>query len=141
MDNFIDLNIFGIFGKYEDWEIRFISNAICKVLCDLSITLRQNRKFSYIWIEDLMPILEYFIENEVSYKNYNVVPDKKYLLLDLAELIRNINGKNIEIKVAKGGIGLEYNGNNQRLRNEFKNVVFTDLKDAVKICTYTMLLL
>ncbi|MDR2644409.1 MAG: NAD(P)-dependent oxidoreductase [Endomicrobium sp.] len=132
LDNFVDLNIFGIFGKNEDWEIRFISNAICKVLYGLPITLRQNRKFSYIWIEDLMPILEYFIENKVHYKSYNVVPDEKCSLFDLAELVRNINGENIEIKVAKKGIGLEYSGNNQRLRNEFKNVVFTDLKDAVK---------
>ncbi|MBP5297104.1 MAG: NAD-dependent epimerase/dehydratase family protein, partial [Bacteriovoracaceae bacterium] len=44
----VDLNIFGIFGKYEDWEIRFISNAICKALYHLPITLRQNRRFSYL---------------------------------------------------------------------------------------------
>ena len=29
-DNIIELRIFGIFGKYEDYAIRFISNAICK---------------------------------------------------------------------------------------------------------------
>jgi GDP-L-fucose synthase len=132
LNNFIDLNIFGIFGKNEDWEIRFISNAICKVLYDLPITLRQNRKFSYLWIEDLMPILEYFIENKVHYKSYNVIPDEKCYLLDLAKLVRDISGKNFKIEVAKDGAGLEYNGNNQRLRNEFKNMVFTDLRDAVK---------
>jgi GDP-L-fucose synthase len=131
LNNFIDLNIFGIFGKYEDWEIRFISNAICKVLYGLPITLRQNRKFSYLWIEDLMPILEYFIENKVQYKSYNIVPDEKNYLLDLAKVVRDISGKNVEIKVAKGGLGLEYNGNNQRLKNEFKNIVFTDPKRAI----------
>ena len=47
----VDLNIFGIFGKYEDWEIRFISNAICKALYQLPITLRQNRRFSYLFVD------------------------------------------------------------------------------------------
>ena len=32
LPNFYDLNIFGIFGKYEDYSIRFISNAIAKSL-------------------------------------------------------------------------------------------------------------
>lgn len=132
LNNFIDLNIFGIFGKYEDWEIRFISNAICKVLYGLPITLRQNRKFSYLWIEDLMPILEYFIENKVQYKSYNIVPDEKNYLLDLAKVVRDISGKNVEIKVAKGGLGLEYNGNNQRLKNEFKKYSFHRSKKSNK---------
>ena len=58
----IDLRVFGIFGKYEDYAIRFISNAICKAIHDLPITIKQNRKFDYIDIDDLMPILEFFIE-------------------------------------------------------------------------------
>ncbi|MDR2437268.1 MAG: NAD-dependent epimerase/dehydratase family protein [Endomicrobium sp.] len=132
LDNFVDLNIFGIFGKYEDWKIRFISNAICKALYGLPITIRQNRKFSYLWIEELMPILEYFIENKSQYKSYNIVPDKKSCLLDLAKLVRDISGRNIEIEVAKEGMGLEYNGNNQRLKDEFKNIIFTDLKIAIE---------
>ncbi len=38
LDNVIELRPFGVFGKYEDWEIRFISNAICKALFDFPIT-------------------------------------------------------------------------------------------------------
>ena len=69
LPNVIELNIFGIFGKYEDWEIRFISNAICKTLFGLPITLRQNRRFSYLYISDLMPILDYFIEHDAHRRN------------------------------------------------------------------------
>lgn len=130
LDNFVDLNIFGIFGKYEDWQIRFISNAICKTLFDLPITLRQNRRFSYLYIDDLMPILEFFIENNVKYKSYNIVPDEKIELFQITELIKEISGKNIEIKVAQEGFGLDYTGDNSRLRNEF-DAKFTSLRDAV----------
>ena len=62
--NIIELRLFGVFGKYEDYSIRFISNAICKALFDLPITIKQNRKFDYLYIEDLMPILQYFINND-----------------------------------------------------------------------------
>ncbi|NDC41926.1 MAG: NAD-dependent epimerase/dehydratase family protein, partial [Chitinophagia bacterium] len=50
LENVYDFRIFGIFGKYEDYAIRFISNAICKALYDLPITLRQNRMFDYLYI-------------------------------------------------------------------------------------------
>lgn len=131
LDKFIDLNIFGIFGKYEDWQIRFISNAICKTLFDLPITLRQNRIFSYLYIDDLMPILEFFIENSVKYKQYNIVPNEKIDLFEIAKIVKEISNKNLEIKIAKKGNGLEYTGNNERLVSEFKEVKFTKIKDAI----------
>ncbi|MDD5020748.1 MAG: NAD(P)-dependent oxidoreductase [Endomicrobiaceae bacterium] len=131
LENFIDLNIFGIFGKYEDWQIRFISNAVCKTLYDLPITLRQNRRFSYLFVDDLMPVLEFFIENDVKYKSYNIVPDEKIELLEIAELVKKISNKNIEIKVAKDGYGLDYTGNNSRLKTEFTDVNFTDVTKSI----------
>lgn len=131
LDNYVDLNIFGIFGKYEDWEIRFISNAICKSLFDLPITLRQNRRFSYLYIDDLMPILECFIENKCDYKSYNIVPDKQVELLELAQIVKKISGKDIDIKVAQDGFGLDYTGNNSRLKNEFAQIKFTKIEQSV----------
>lgn len=131
LDNFVDLNIFGIFGKYEDWEIRFISNAICKSLFDLPITLRQNRRFSYLYIDDLMPILELFIENKCNYKSYNIVPDKHVALLELAQIVKKISTKDIEIKVAQDGFGLDYTGDNSRLKKEFAQLKFTDIEQSV----------
>lgn len=131
LDNFVDLNIFGIFGKYEDWQIRFISNAICKTLFDLPITLRQNRMFSYLWVDDLMPILDFFIENKPKYKSYNLVPDKKIELLQLAQIVKEISGKDIEIKVAQEGMGLDYTGANSRLKQEFSQIKFTKYQQAI----------
>lgn len=129
--NFVDLNIFGIFGKYEDWEIRFPSNAICKTLYDLPITIRQDRKFSYLDVNDLYRILEFFIENKNAYSSYNVCPDRSTSLREVAEIIRDISGKNIDIIVKKEGFGFDYTGNNSRLHSEFKTLRFTDLKDSL----------
>ncbi len=129
---FITLNIFGIFGKYEDWEIRFISNAICKTLYDLPITIKQNRKFSYLYINDLMPILDYFTCNEAKQNFYNIVPDEKIELKEIAEYIKSISNKNPEIKISETELGLEYTGDNTLLREEIPKVKFTDIKSAIR---------
>jgi len=133
LDNFVDLNIFGIFGKYEDWQIRFISNAICKTFFDLPITLRQNRRFSYLFVEDLMPILEFFIENEAKYKSYNIVPDENVELLQIAQIAEEISGKNVGIIVAQDGYGLDYTGDNSRLKKEFAQCKFTKLEQSILV--------
>ncbi len=132
LNNVYDFRIFGVFGKYEDYAIRFISNAICKVIFDLPITLRQNRIFDYLYINDLMPILEHFIENDPEEDAFNITPDKSVELLQVADLVKRISGKDIEIKVAQEGLGMEYSGDNSRLKAEIKNVVFTPIEDAVE---------
>lgn len=114
LPGFVDLNIFGIFGKYEDYAIRFISNAICKSLFGLPITLRRNRRFSYLDVNDLPKILEFFIENDVRYHSYNIVPDSFVELRWIAEQVAAING--VDVHVSSEGYGLDYYGSNKRLK-------------------------
>lgn len=128
----VDLNIFGIFGKYEDWEIRFISNAICKALFGLPITLRQNRRFSYLYVDDLMPVLDYFMEHDAHFPSYNVTPDEETELLEAARCVQKISGKDIAIHVAAPGYGLNYSGSNERLKAEIPGLKFTPLETAVQ---------
>ena len=131
LDNFIDLNIFGIFGKYEDWEIRFISNAICKSLFNMPVTLRQNRRFSYLYVKDLMPILEFFIENDVKYKSYNIVPDKNIELAEIAEIVKKVTNTTQLVNIANSGYGLDYIGNNSKLRAEMPDLNFTNIENSI----------
>lgn len=128
----VDLNIFGIFGKYEDWQIRFISNAICKTLFGLPITLRQNRRFSYLYVNDLMPVLEHFIECSAVHKSYNVTPNEETELLEAAKIVRTVSGSDVKIQVASDGYGLNYTGCNSRLRAQIPSLRFTSLKRAVE---------
>jgi len=130
--NIYDLRVFGIFGKYEDYAIRFISNAICKTLFDLPITIKQNRKFDYIYINDLYSILDWFIENEPHYKSYNITPDNSISLYDLALIVRNISKKELPIIVRSDKMGLEYSGDNNRLRSEYNEISFTPIEKSIK---------
>ena len=130
--NIYDLRIFGIYGKYEDYAIRFISNVICKTLFDLPITIKQNRKFDYLYVNDLMPVLDWFIENTPRYRSYNITPDMSISLLDLALMVKDISGKDLPIYIHKDGLGLEYSGDNARLRNEYKDIKYTPIYVGVK---------
>ena len=131
VDNIIELRVFGIFGKYEDYAIRFISNAICKTLFDLPITIKQNRKFGYIFIDDLMPIIDHFLVNKGGYCCYNVTPDESVELKAIAESVLKISGKNIPINISQDGLGTEYSGDNTRLRKEIKHLFFINIDKAI----------
>lgn len=136
--NIYDLRIFSIFGKYEDYAIRFISNAICKTLFDLPITIKQNRYFDFLDVNDLMPILEWFIEHRPRHHAYNITPDKAITLYDVACMVREISGKNyLPVKVAQDGMALEYSGTNERLRVEIPNLTLTPLRQSIeKLCLW-----
>lgn len=130
--NIYDLRVFGVFGKYEDFAIRFISNTICKTLYGLPITIRQNRKFDYLFVDDLMRILDWFICNTPMHHSYNITPDISVSLYDLAMLVKKISEKDLPVLVSEEGMGLEYSGDNSRLRNEIKSLTFTPLNDSVR---------
>lgn len=62
--NIYDLRLFGVFGHHEEWRRRFISNVIYQNLAGKSVQMRQNMYFDYIYIDDLLRILEWFLTHE-----------------------------------------------------------------------------
>lgn len=130
--NIVELRIFGLFGKYEDYVIRFISNMICKAIFDLPLTMRQNRKLDYFYTDDLPQVVEYFMEEDSLYKTYNVTTDAGIELFQLARLVLKISGKDLPVIVAQDGMGVEYSGDNSRLRHEIPYLKFTPMEEAVK---------
>lgn len=137
MPGYVNIRFFGIFGKYEDYVIRFISNAICKTLFDLPITLRQNRRFDYTYIDDGVRAIECFLTapiEQLKYNDYNVTPSESVSLFELAELVRRISGKeDLPIIVGTPGEGIEYSGNNTRFRELFPDFEFTPIEDSVRL--------
>ena len=127
----VELRPFGVFGTGEDYAIRFISNAICKTLFDLPVTLRQDRRFSYLYVDDIVPVVARFLEHDGAHTAYNVTPDGSCRLRELAELVVRLSGKEVPILLGKEGMGLEYTGDNSRLKAEVPDVRFTPLEEAV----------
>jgi GDP-L-fucose synthase len=127
----INLRIFGIFGKYEDYRYRFISNAICRNIFNMPIVINQNVEFDYLYIDDFVNIIEYFVGNNVKHRFYNIGTGKKIDLIKLAEIINKVSKKQSKVIVKNKVLNNEYTCNNSRLKKEMKNICFTNINEAI----------
>jgi len=131
--NAVCLRLFGVFGKYEDPERRFISRSIRRVLNYDPILIYKDVWFDYLYIDDLVRIVDWFIKNEPLYKFYNVGTGKPIGLTELAEKIRYTNyNVHIPIKVLQKGMANEYSCDNSRLMAELGDFEFTPMDKAIK---------
>ena len=130
--NIYDLRFFGVFGKYEDWEIRLISNACCRAMWDLPIMIKQNVFFDYLYVDDLVKITEWFVENNLEEKFYNVCTGRTFDLLTLAHKVLEVSAKKLDIIVAQEDLGKEYSGDNSKLLSEIGDYTFRDMDDCIK---------
>lgn len=131
-ENIFNLRLFGVFGKFEDYKTRFISNAICRSLCGLPIVIRQNVVFDYLFIDDLAKIVEYFLEHEPKHKIYNAGRGEAVEILKLAELIQKNFDPKPEIIIKRPGLANEYSCDNSRLLEELGDFEFTPINLAIK---------
>lgn len=126
-----NMRLFGVFGKNENWEHRFISNSICKVISNLPIVINQNVNFDYLYIDDLCEIMKRVIKNKPKYKNYNICTGEKIDLLSISKKIVAYSGKKLEITIKKEGLKKEYTGNNSRLISEIGEYKFIKIEDSI----------
>lgn len=127
-----NLRLFSGFGKYEDWRVRIISSICHNAVLDLPITINQNKYYDFVYINDLVRIVEWFINNEPKKKVYNVCTGKAVDFKTIAEKIISISGKKLEIKIAAEGLGKEYSGDNTLLLSELKGFEFTPIDTSIK---------
>ena len=130
-ENIYNLRLFGVFGKYEDWQIRFISNACARAAHDLPIIIRQNVFFDYLYIDDLVKIVKLFIDRAVKAKTYNVCTGRAVDLYTLATQVLAVSGKKLDILVVKEGLGREYSGNNSKLLQEIGEFHFRAMASCI----------
>ncbi|MBE3022566.1 NAD-dependent epimerase/dehydratase family protein [Campylobacter sp. 7477a] len=128
----VQLRIFGAYGEYENYRFKFISNAIVKNLFNLPIVINKNVYFDYIYIDDLIKMIDWFVYNDSKEKIYNTTTGKKIDLITLANLINEVSDFKSEIKVLNEGLNNEYTSNNERIMKELKDFEFTHHKNAIR---------
>ncbi len=127
----INLRLFGVYGKHEDYLIRFISNAIVKNLLLLPIDINQNVYFDYLYINDLVRITDYFIRHDSKYNIYNVASGLKIDLITIAAKINAISSHQSKIIIRKQGLNKEYTASNIRLTKEIAGFKFTSIEEGI----------
>jgi UDP-glucose 4-epimerase len=113
-----ELRVFGVFGRYEDWRVRFISNTCCRVLWDRAVEIRRNSRFDYLDVEDLCRAVECCLEKDLRHRHYNLSSGVATELTAVVSKVAAIAGKPVPITVRDSEAGPEYSGDNSRLVDE-----------------------
>jgi len=130
-ERLVELRLFAVFGAYEDYTVRFISNACCRAVKGLPIALRQDIVFDYLYIKDLVKLTMWFIENNARHKAYNVCTGPPVALTELARIVAQVSGRNTNVSVMTEGMGPEYSADNSRMLTEMGGYQFWDLEGAI----------
>ncbi len=130
--NIYELCLFGVFGKYEEWSRRFISNCIYQCMTKQEIHMEQHMYFDYIYIVDLIKIVDWFLVSEPEFHRYNVCTGEQHDLYDLAQTIRDIMNSDAEIILKREGWKLPYMGDNARLKKEIGEFSFTPINKSIE---------
>jgi len=129
--NLVTLRLFGIYGPFEDYKSKFISNCIAKVLTGLNIEIYKNVYYDYVYIDDFCEIVNQFILKPWQHTAYNITSGKTVDLLTLANHLNTIHNKSFDITILNDGLGVEYSGCNNRLMKFLEDFQFTSHKEAI----------
>lgn len=129
--NIVNLRLFGIFGEHEGYAAKFISNAVAKALTGLPIAIRQDVIFDYLWINDLVRMIPFFLESDRGVADVNVTPTESISLRDIADLVVAEVGSDTPITVESPGMNWQYTGDNQRLLTVLGGFDFTSVANGI----------
>ena len=130
--NIVNLRLFGIYGPYEGYTAKFISNAIAKTLAGVPLTIRQDVVFDYLWIDDLIRVLPRFLEGEREFADVNVTPTVSVRISEVAGLVLRAAGRSAECEIELPGMNFQYTGDNARLLELCPGLTFTPLDEGVR---------
>lgn len=110
--NYHNFRIYGAFGE-DETEDRFIKSNIIRYKNKESLVIHQDRFFDFIYIEDLVNIVKYYVEHpKLESSTIDLAYQQKYKLSDIAKLINKLSAHKSEIIIEEPLNGLSYNGSN-----------------------------
>lgn len=130
--NIYNLRVFGLFGKYDDWRTRFISNACCHAVLDLPIRINRNVRFDHLYIDDLCRIVEWSVMNRLRHPVYNACSGDIHEFKTLASMILRCAKKDLPIEFKESDGGQEYSGDNTLLLKEIGGFEFTPIEKGIQ---------
>ena len=130
-DGIINLRLFGCYGV-GDPPFKLIPHVIGCIRKGGPIELRQNTYFDFLYVRDIVPVLAYFIENRPKYNTYNLCSGEPVLTGDIAGEVRRQMKSETPIVFRQEGLGLEYTGDNSRLRGEIPDWKPRSIGEGIK---------
>lgn len=121
--------VYGPFGRPDMFIHKLLNSIEKKKIIQLYNAGLNFRDFTFV--EDVVKIISNTINKKLKFNLYNICRSKPILTNNLVSLIKEkFKSKNIKFKkvpFVKGEM-LKTHGSNQRLKKEFNNLKFTDIK-------------
>lgn len=127
--NMHNIRIFNVFGHNED-DHRMIKSSIKKYISKKDIVIHQDKLMDFFYIEDLISLINYYIDNNSFPKDINAVYKTKYHLSDIAEIINNLSDYKVDIKIEQPGFSNSYVG--KGMITEILPIKFKGLENSIK---------
>ena len=94
--NFYDLRIFGVFDENE-LPTRFIKANITRYIKKEPMIIHTNKIMDFIYMQDLISTVEYYINNADPIKDINCCYEEKYTLKTIANIINSLDRHKVPI--------------------------------------------
>lgn len=107
LDNFYTLRLFGCFHHTEN-STRLLKNISTKQFVEVG-----DRYFDFFWLEDIIPVLNYYLSDQNKPKDINLVYKDKILLSDF--IGRFFEYKGLNKKIVYKSADLNYTGSYEKL--------------------------
>lgn len=130
--NITNLRLFGVYGPYEGYAAKFISNAVAKAIVGLPLVIRQDVIFDYLWIDDLLRLLPRFLEGPRVFADVNVTPTAGVSLSELATIVLRLTERPVEFEIERPGLNYQYSGDNGRLLQLAPGFTFTPPEAGIR---------
>jgi nucleoside-diphosphate-sugar epimerase len=134
-NNFYSLRIFGLFNAKE-LHTRFIKANIYRYMSKQNLIIFKNKLMDFIYWDDFMKIVQYYIDTTIVPKNIDCVYKHKYSLLDIANIINNLSPSMVDIEIIEDTkIDTPYTGCYNDLSLSFKGLhtgIFETYKELIK---------
>lgn len=127
--NFHNIRVFNVFGEDEENQ-RMIKSNILNYIKKRNIVINQDKLMDFFYIEDLVGLINYFINNKFFPKDINAVYKSKYHLSEIAEIINNLSDYKVDIIINEPGFSKSYIG--KPLITEIVPVKFKGMEDSIK---------
>lgn len=131
LDHILNLRIFGIYGLWEN-PTRVTSCIVNDNLNRKPMMMNQNVVFDFIYIDDLCDIVGRLLENFPNKKFLNLTPTESVETKTLAKIVNEFSDYKSEIIFKRGGMNLEYTGDNSELLEVLGGYSFTSYKSGMK---------
>lgn len=123
--NFYNIRVYGVFDENE-LDTRFIKSNIKRYINKQPIEIHQNKLMDFIYMEDLISLVKYYINNSIVPKVGEGCYRKKYSLLDIANIINDLSDYKVPINIQNKDLSLSYIG------RMIPSVNFIGLEEGVK---------